>query len=402
MRGSVSLRVYYLAAFAAGGLYLPFFPRWLEARGMRGIELGVIAAAAPAMGVLAPVAIGTAADALGLRGGLLQVACAGALVSWGSLTLAAAFGAPLGFGTLLVAALAFALFRSPMTLIADVTALEGARSAGTSYGRLRLWGSVGFGGAVLLAGRFVDPTRRETFPVVTTATLVAALLASLRIPSRAELPKRGDRRGALELLAAPDFRTFLAAAFLGQCAHAGYDLCFTLHLLDLGVPTATIGVAWALGTACEVALMALTGPAFRAFPPALLLAFALGSASLRWAALATVRSPTALLALQPLHALSFGLMWLSAVNFTAQRASPRSLGAAQGLLVTAFGSGSVCGMIFWGPAYQRGGGGLVFASTACVAACAAGLATLLACTRGRAAASAWAPPEEHVERADPS
>jgi PPP family 3-phenylpropionic acid transporter len=400
MRGSVSLRVYYLAAFAAGGLYLPFFPRWLEARGMRGIELGLIAAAAPAMGVLAPAAIGTLADAVGLRGGLLQVACAGALVSWGSLTLAAACGAPLGFATLLVAALAFALFRSPMTLIADVTALEAARSAGTSYGRMRLWGSLGFAGAVLLGGRFVDPARLVTFPVVTTATLFAALLASLPIPSRAELPHRGNRRGALELLAVPDFRTFLAAAFLGQCAHAGYDLCFTLHLVDLGVPTATIGVAWAVGTACEVALMALAGPAFRAFPPALLLAFALGSASLRWAALATVRSPSALLALQPLHALSFGLMWLSAVNFAAQRASPGSLGAAQGLLVTAFGSGSVCGMILWGPAYQRGGGPLVFASTACVAACAAALATVLAFARGRAATNRAALPEDSVETSD--
>jgi PPP family 3-phenylpropionic acid transporter len=377
MRGSVSLRAYYLAAFAAGGLYLPFFPRWLEARGMRGIQLGVVAAAAPAMGVLAPTAIGAMADALGLRGGLLRVACAGALVSWGSLTLAAACGAPLGFGTLLVAAVAFALFRSPMTLIADVTALEGARSAGTSYGRLRLWGSVGFGGSVVVAARFVDPTRLLTFPIVTTAALAAALLASLRIPSRVELPDRGDRRGALEMLAAPDFRTFLGAAFLGQCAHAGYDLCFTLHLLDLGVPTATVGVAWAVGTACEVALMALAGSAFRAFPPALLLAFALASASLRWAALATVRSPSTLLAIQPLHALSFGLMWLSAVNFTAQRAPPRALGAAQGLLVTAFGAGSVCGMILWGPAYQHGGGRLVFASTACVAACAAACATVL-------------------------
>jgi PPP family 3-phenylpropionic acid transporter len=363
---------------------LPFFPGWLEARGMHGIRLGLITAAAPAMGVLAPAAIGTVADALGLRGGLLQVACTGALVSWGALTAAAGLGAPLGFGTLLVAALAFALFRSPMTMLADVTAIERARTGETSYGRLRLWGSLGFAGSVLVAARVVDPHALMAFPLLTCGALVAALLASLRIPSRAELPGRGDRRGALVLLASPDFRLFLAAAFLGQCAHAGYDLCFTLHLLDLGMTTGAVGIAWAIGTACEVALMALAGPAFRTFPAALLLAFALGSGSLRWAALATVRSPAVLLALQPLHALSFGLMWLSAVNFTAQRAAAHALATAQGLLVTAFGAGSVCGMILWAPAYHRGGGPLVFASTACVAAAAAACSAMLAWMRTRA------------------
>jgi hypothetical protein len=38
----------------------------------------------------------------------------------------------------------YAAFRSPMVMLADVVALERARSAGTTYGRLRLWGSVGF------------------------------------------------------------------------------------------------------------------------------------------------------------------------------------------------------------------------------------------------------------------
>jgi PPP family 3-phenylpropionic acid transporter len=260
-----------------------------------------------------------------------------------------------------------------MILVADVTALEGAHLAGTSYGKLRLWGSLGFLGAVVLAARFVDPNERMALPLATSVALLAALLASLGIPDRAKLPRLGN-----EVLASPNFKLLLFSAFLGQCAHAGYDLCFTLHLFDLGMSRNAIGLAWAIGTAFEVALMASASRAFRGLAPAPLLAFALGSAALRWTILASVRSPAIILLLQPLHALSFGLMWLAAVGYAQERAPAHSLGTAQGLLSTAFGAGSVTGMLLWGPAYQRGGGTLVFASAAFVAAFASACAAALA------------------------
>jgi PPP family 3-phenylpropionic acid transporter len=377
MSGPLPLRVYYVAAFAVGGVYLPFFPRWLEARGMHGIRLGLIVAAAPAVGVLVPTAFGAMSDALGPRRGLLQVACLGALVSWGSLTLAAALGAPLGFGVLLLAAAVLAVFRSPMILLADVTAIEGARSAGTSYGRLRLWGSLGFLGAVLFAARYMDPREIMAFPVVTLAALLVAFVASLPIAGRAALPRPGDARSAAELLASRDFKALLASAFLAQCAHSSYDLCFTLHLLDLGLSRTAVGAAWAIGTGCEVALMACAGRLFRSRTPARLFMAALAGGSLRWAVLAWVRSPSILLALQPLHALSFALMWLSAVAYAQQAAPAHALGTAQGLLATAFGAGSVVGMLLWGPAYHLRGGPLVFSCAAGVAALASACSVLL-------------------------
>ena len=103
-----TLRAYYFASFAVGGIYLPYFPRWLQARGMDGAHLGVISAVAPAVGLIAPTAFGVVADALGLRGGLLQLACLGALASFGTLTVAVAIGMPLGFSGLFAAALAIA------------------------------------------------------------------------------------------------------------------------------------------------------------------------------------------------------------------------------------------------------------------------------------------------------
>jgi PPP family 3-phenylpropionic acid transporter len=377
-RGTLALRIYYATGFAIGGFYLPFFPRWLEARGMFGLRLGIIAAAAPAMGVLAPAGFGALADVLKLRGGLLQFACAGALLTFGALTGVAAAGLPLGFGVLFLAALIFALFRSPMGFIADVVALELAPSAGTTYGRLRLWGSVGFLAAVLLAARYVDPRDAVVFPAATTAIVLLALFASLRLPRSADLPDRGDRLGARRLLEDGDYRLFLAAVFLAQCGHAAYDLCFSIFLFDLGVSRMTIGWMWALGTGCEVVMMACSAPLFRAFAPLSLFAFALGAASLRWVLIAVVRSPAVLLLLQPLHALSFGLAWLAAVTYGSSRFSRHSLGAAQGLFSTAMGAGSAVGMVLWGAVYPHSGGAAVFGGAACFSACASAFAAALA------------------------
>jgi MFS transporter, PPP family, 3-phenylpropionic acid transporter len=377
MRGTFPLRAFYVASFAVGGMYLPYLPQWLQGRGIRGVELGMIAAAAPAMNVLAPTAFGVAADALALRGGLLQVTAGGALLAFGSLSLAVAWHVPLGFGALFLAALLIALFRSPMTVILDVVALERAPAVGTTYGRLRLWGSLGFLGSALAAGCWMDPRDALAFPALCTTALAASFVGSFWLPRRAEIPDPADGRSVLRALGERDFRWFLAAVFLGQCGHVAYDVGFSLHLADLGVPRAWIGVAWALGTGAEVVLMAWSGPMLRRFAASTLLAVALAGAALRWGLLAAVRSPPWLFVLQPLHAVSFGLTWLAAVTYASRRFPARLLGTAQGLFATAMGLGSAAGMVLWSGVYQRSGGAFMFAGAACFAVCASALAVAL-------------------------
>jgi PPP family 3-phenylpropionic acid transporter len=206
---------------------------------------------------------------------------------------------------------------------------------------------------------------------------MAALVASLRLPRRTHLPARGRRHGAGQLLAERDFRLFLVAVFLGQCGHSAFDLCFSLRLFDLHASRNTFWLAWDLGTGAEVVLMAYSGWLFRARAPLSLFSFALASASFRWAAIAVVRSPSVLLLLQPLHALSFGLYWLAAVGYASRRFPSHSLGTAQGLFATAVGAGSAVGMITWGSVYQHAGGPAVFAGAACFSGCACAFAVAL-------------------------
>jgi len=371
MRRLAALCVYYLVVFAVGGVFLPYFPRWLEAQGMHGSRLGLISAAAPAMSVVAPIAIGVLADVFGVRGWLLQVAWGGALVTLLALTGFELLHVPLGFGALMLFALVLALFRSPTTFIADVLALEHTVGEKTSYGRLRLWGSLGFMAAVVAVPRIMDSTDALAFPLTMSVMTFGALLAALALPRRSALPARQVSRSSEPLWADRGVRYFLITAFVSQCGHSAYDLCFTIHLFALGISPTNVGTAWAIGTGAEVLMMAYGVPLFRAFSPASVLALGLVGASVRWILIAATKSPVALLCLQPLHAVSFGVVWLSMVGYTSRRFPSRSLATAQGALSTCLSGGAVVGMVLWGAVFQRFGGAVVFDGAALVSMIAA-------------------------------
>ena len=114
MKRLVPLRIYYAACFLALGVYLPFFPRWLEARGVHGAAMGVVSASLPAMGLIGPPLFGVLSDRLGLRGALLRVACVGAFTCMAGVGAVFALGHPLGFVGIFAAVLAFARTGRPL------------------------------------------------------------------------------------------------------------------------------------------------------------------------------------------------------------------------------------------------------------------------------------------------
>lgn len=377
MKRLYTLRFYYAACFVALGIYLPFFPRWLEARGVHGAAMGMVAASLPAMGLVGPPLFGILSDRLGLRGTLLRVACVGAFACMGALGVTFASGHPLGFAGIFAAVLAFSFFRSPMISLADVITLEIA-GAGGGYARTRLWGSLGFLVAAVAAGRLLDPTAPAALPLAISAALFVALLTAWTLPVQSVTPALPALGRAGALLARTDLRLLFGASFLGQLAHSSYDLCFTLHLRDLGASNALVGVSWAIGVFSEVALMAGATWIFRRFTPPWLLATAFCGAAVRWTLIASVSSIPALLALQPLHGLSFALMWLASLAYVKESAPSDALATAQGLFSAAVAAGSVLGMPLWGALYRGSGGSVTFGVAAFASAAAAGVALVWA------------------------
>lgn len=362
----VTLRLYYLTTFAAVGAYYPFFPRWLEARGIEGLAMGAIMALAPALGVVSPPLVGFLADALSLRGSLLRVCCVGACLSMAALAATCAvLGAP-GFGVIFPAVLAYAAFRAPMGMIADVVTLESAHREGTTYGRVRAWGSVGFLLGAFGTGRFLDVERAVAFPALIAGLLAVSIVSAWTLPAKSHGPRLPVAGEAQALLLSPDFALFLITNLVGQAGHVSYDLCFSLYLRDLHGSPLWIGGAWSLGTLAEVVLMTFAGPLLARFGSRRLMIVAFFGASMRWLIVAHVQSLPLLLALQPLHALTFGVWWISSVAYVRERAPAHALATAQGLFTAAGAVGAVAGMLTWGALYRRAGGSTTFEAASLV------------------------------------
>jgi PPP family 3-phenylpropionic acid transporter len=286
---------------------------------------------------------------------------------------------------------AFALARAPLTALIDSTTLEAVHRHGGSYGRVRLWGSLGFlvaavGGGVLADGRGLGP-------LLTLGAALLGLCALISFALPAPPPLKHDVKGAFrQLLSDEDLPLFLGAVMLAQLATAAYDSAFTLHLSRLGFHDRFVGVAWATGVAAEILVMAWSPRLFARVPAPRLLTFSIAVAAGRWLCLSRVTAPLAILALQPLHGITFGLFWVAAISIVRDRgrATPTT---AQGVLSAAMGIGSLVGMNLAGRLLEAGGGRLLYgmAGVAALAGAVLGLLFARRCARVAPACDAASP-----------
>jgi PPP family 3-phenylpropionic acid transporter len=370
------LRLFFFCSFVSYGAFLPFFPTWLEARGVRGVAMSALMALGPALGVLGPPGFGALSDWLGLRAGLLRVVTAGGLAATLLLAVPGALGHAPALPLLFVAMLLFSTSRAPAVAMADVITIEATRAPGPdgeapTYGGIRLWGSIGFLVAAAAVGRVLDVRALAALPLFLLAAALVTFALSFTIDAAA--PSRARHIGAplARLLRERPFAMLLVSAFVGFGAHASYDICFSLHLQRLGAGADQVGVAWAIGTLAETGLMAVSGRLLARVPASRLLVVAFAVGALRWALIATVRDVPVLLALQPLHAVSFALFWVTSIDHVRQLAPGQILATAQGVFNAAVGGGAVLGMFVWGATFEAYGGPVTFACAAGAAGCAA-------------------------------
>jgi PPP family 3-phenylpropionic acid transporter len=361
------LRVLYFCSFAALGAFAPFFPKWLAARGVEGIGMGAILATLPAMALVGPPLVGIAADALGRHHGLLRLTSLGAFLALLALAIVGALGLKVTFVGLFALVLLHAAFRSPMVVMADVVAIDQAPKAGVPYGQVRSWGSVGSLVGAIGVARVVDPSSPVGLPAAVATLLFLAVLATFTLPDHEAPPHVPLRAEARVLASSPDIPIFLGTAFVSEIALSSYDVGFALRLGELGASAGFIGAAWAAGVASEIVLMSCAGWLIRRFTPARLVVAALLVAALRCALLGSVRSLGVIAAIQPLHALSIALWWISSISYIKGRVAPHAMASAQGLFAAVTGAGSVAGMLLWGTLWRIGGGRATFGGAAMVA-----------------------------------
>jgi MFS transporter, PPP family, 3-phenylpropionic acid transporter len=345
------LALFYAALFVSIGIQLPFFPLWLEAKGLDAGIIGLVLAAPMVVRLFAVPLLTRLADS---RQALwIALVIASGASAAGTIVLGFTEGS---LAILLVFALASVPF-TPIMPLAEAYALRGLAQIGRAYGPVRLWGSAAFIGGSLGAGWIIDSIAPGNLIWLIAGALLASTAATfglVPLPPRPHGPERPEPayRG---ILRTPGFAAAAAAAGLIQASHAVYYGFSSLDWRAAGLDGATVGVLWALGVVAEIILFAFSGrlPLWLA-SFALLVVGALG-ATLRWAVMAFDPPAAVLPLLQCLHALSFGATHLGAIGFVHRAAPAGRAATAQGSLAVVLGGTMALSMMLTGVLYEAFG-----------------------------------------------
>ncbi len=340
-RSESGVKALFFAYFAIVGAFAPYLSLYFAAVGMSIAQIGVLMALPQMMRIVGPPFWGALADRLGHRVVLLRVSAAAALL--GVMLLGFAAGSYLG----LALVLAFYYFASSAQApLAETMALAAAAGDSGRYGRMRLWGSIGFIAAVALTGPVLDAlgVTRLTWVMVVLCALLLAV--AWRVPEPAPQPaERGPP--VWRRLREPAIAAFFASCFLMLFAHAALYAFYSLYLERAGYSKTLIGLAWTLGVLAEIVLFRVQRPLFERYGPLPLLGASLAVAALRFALVGWAGTvPLVVVVTQLMHAITFGLHHSAVMALLHRWFGARGQGRAQAMYVTlGYGLGGASGGI---------------------------------------------------------
>jgi PPP family 3-phenylpropionic acid transporter len=190
-----------------------------------------------------------------------------------------------------------------------------------------------------------------------TAAAFAAILVPQLIPAQDAAPSiAAGIHGIGALLRLPLYRRVVLIAALIMGSHAMHDSFAVIMWGAAGINPATSGLLWSLSVAAEVTVFLFVGhPLLDRFGPAGAATLAAAAGIVRWAVTAETTWLPALVAIEPLHGLTFALLHLTCMRLLAGCVSRRLAATALTVYGASAGASATLLTLASGPLYARFG-----------------------------------------------
>jgi len=216
------------------------------------------------------------------------------------------------------------------------------------YGRVRMFGSLGFWTGGIIASYIAD-----VFPASPTSSLIVAtvgwLIAFIRACtfrppylSRSTTPLMQGRRkdgfsGVISALgkvfSQPGMILFLLALPLHAIGWNSYDAWFANHVSSLGLPSRWVGMALTFAVGGEIVVLYSSERILKSgYPLLALLTFAFLVGVVRFLITALITDPIILATTQVLHGITFALFWMLAMELVRKASIPEVRSSAQAVI----------------------------------------------------------------------
>lgn len=344
------------AYFAAIGLFNPYAPLWFQSLGFSTLLIGTLASLQSWTRVIAPYAWSWWGDHSGRRVELIRLAAFGALLA--ALGL---FGVRSAAPVALVVTLLF-LANSGVVPIYEALLSQHLNTATgidpARYGRVRMWGSVGFIVSVTGFGALLEGAGIGVFPWFVAVMNALLLAAALRLPAtRSEAVHDEPAPPVLPLLRQPAVAWFFASVFFTVLAHTSLYAFFSLYLVSLGYGKTAVGAFWAISVVAEIGFFWFQGRFFHWLSPVGWLKLVAAVTTLRFVAVAAGGAVPVVLGLaQASHAITFAGHHAACIALVHRHFPDRLRGRGQALYTTlGYGLSGVIGGVGGGALIERFG-----------------------------------------------
>ncbi len=367
-----SFALFLFCYYAHAGTWTTYATLFFADKGMTVAQIGVLMSMTQVLRIVGPNVWGYVADHYDRRVLVLRMAGFAALVGFSGFF----FGST--FSHFMLAMIVLNLFTSGQAPICEALMLSEMRGDLTFYGRIRMWGSIGFIVSVTLAAYALEHYGIVALPWVAAALLVLTIAAAFRLQ---DVPRRVHKVAPpplMSLLRRREVIAFFSSTALMVAAHTSLYTFYSLYLERSGYSKTVIGAMWSLGVLAEVLLFYFQAPLFRRWGARVMMYVTLVAALVRFLMIGFGPHVLWLLIVaQVLHAATFALHHSSCV-MTLQRWFSGPLQArGQALYMSiSYGVGGSLGGLFLAQWWERAGPESVYYVAAVLVLCSALAAVL--------------------------
>ncbi|MBN2202120.1 MFS transporter [bacterium] len=348
---------YFFGIFALGAS-TPFLPVFLKERlGFDNRELALILMVRPAMALLGQPFWSWRADSTRSRTRLAATASVLSALCFPLVLAGHRFPAVLLFMAL------SAFFFMPFNSMSDTITFDylGA-SRRNHFGSFRIFASLGFFAAVILAGPLYDRLGlRWLFLLFSLGMLISAGFIR-QVPSRRRQTRSvGDWRSLLAFLRKRNVLFFILAVLVSETANQMAYVFLSVYAKSLGANNAQTGWIWATATGMEMITMAFMPSIIRRLGLKNVLVLGTFFVLFRWMPFAFVGNWWMLLPFQCFHLITLTFVYVGAAIFMDAEAPPGIRFSAQAFFSTFVLNGSaLIGTLLGGLISQRHGYAPIF------------------------------------------
>lgn len=300
--GHTTFAFFFFVYYGFLGFVTPYMSLFFSDLQFNGIQIAVLMSMLQITRIVGPFAWGWLADHRQDRIGIMRVTSAITTLIFTGLFFFQSFTALLIWMFVLNT---FSSSLTPLGEAATLHALNKTNAFEAKYGRLRLWGSIGFMAAVLFGGYWFEKQGIATLPWIGFICLSLVTLLAWQLwepPIEGHELKRGQLRAILKN---KKVLWFFSSTFWMVFAHASLYVFYSLYLEKLGFHKTTIGLFWMLGVGAEVIYFFYQKFVFDQFPIKKILSYSFIIGVIRFTTIAYIPAFWPLLIAQILHAFTF-------------------------------------------------------------------------------------------------